>query len=220
MQVPKLVEDRYTAGCQLAELIVKAKPTNPIVYGIPRGGVLVAAPIAKQLGCPLDVAIAKKIALPTNPELALGAITSDEYMLEVGMEYYTPSEWSHAVYNARTKAEGLLQAFQPFRPQLEIANATAILVDDGIATGATIAVIAAAMKNMPYKEIWVAVPVAPLKIPRTVEARINKIILLEQPEIFMSVGCFYKHFPEVTTLEALSCFQSASLKLAMSYQET
>ena len=206
MQVPNLFEDRYTAGCQLAKLIVEAKPTNPIVYGIPRGGVLVAAPIAKRLDCPLDVAIAKKIVLPTNPELALGAISSDGFIVEIGKEYCSPSEWSHAIHNASTKVEELLRRFQPFRPQLEIAETTAILVDDGIATGATIAAIAAAIKNKPYKEIWLAVPVAPLTIPKVLASRIDKIILLEQPEIFMSVSCFYKHFPEVTTSEALSYF--------------
>ncbi|PZO37209.1 MAG: phosphoribosyltransferase [Pseudanabaena frigida] len=216
MQVLSLFEDRYTAGCQLAELIVKDKPMNPLVYGIPRGGVLVAAPIAEKLSCPLDVAIAKKITLPSNPETALGAISSDGFIVDIGREYCTPSEWSHAIHNARTKAEGLLHMFQPFRPQLEIAETTAILVDDGIATGATIAAITAAMKNMPYREIWLAVPVAPLRIPRLLTSLIDKIILLEQPEIFMSVSCFYKHFPEVTTSEALSYFQSANHELSKS----
>jgi predicted phosphoribosyltransferase len=206
MQVLSLFEDRYTAGGQLAELIVKAKPTNPIVYGIPRGGILVAAPIAKQLGCPLDVAIAKKIVLPNNLELALGAISSDGFIVDIGREYCTPSEWSHAIHNASTKVGELLRKFQPFRPQLELAGTTAILVDDGIATGATISVIAAAMKNKPYKEIWLAVPIAPLTIPKVLASRIDKIILLKQPEIFISVSCFYKHFPEVTTSEALSYF--------------
>lgn len=210
MQVLSLFENRYTAGEQLAELISQAKPTNPIVYGIPRGGVLVAAPIAQKLGCPLDVAICKKIVLPINPETALGAITADGYMLDIGRQYCSPSEWSHAVYNARTKVESLLLTFQPFRPQLEINDTIAILVDDGIATGATIAVIAAAMKALPYKEIWLAAPVAPLRMPKAITSRIDKIILLERPEVFVSVSYFYKHFPEVTTTEALSCFQFAN----------
>ncbi|HBC41959.1 MAG TPA: phosphoribosyltransferase [Pseudanabaena sp.] len=207
MQVLSLFEDRHAAGCQLAELIVKAKPRHPIVYGIPRGGILVAAPIAKQLGCPLDVAIAKKIVLPINPETALGAITADGYMLDMGRQYCSPSEWAHAVHYAKTKAEALLQSFQPFRTQLEIADTTAILVDDGIATGATIAVIAAAMKTLPYKEIWLAAPVAPLRMPNAISSRIDNIFLLERPEVFVSVSYFYKHFPEVTTEEALACFQ-------------
>jgi len=210
MQGLGLFEDRHDAGCQLAELIAKAKPTNPIVYGIPRGGVLVAAPIAQQLGCPLDVAIAKKIVLPINPETALGAITADGYMLDIGRQYCSPSEWANAVHYARTKAEGLLQSFQPFRSQLAIADTTAILVDDGIATGATIAVIAAAMKTLPYKEIWLAAPVAPLQMSKAITSRIDNIILLERPEVFVSVSYFYKHFPEVTTEEALACLQMAS----------
>lgn len=210
MQVLGVFEDRHDAGCQLAKLIVSAKPTNPIVYGIPRGGVLVAAPIAQQLGCPLDVAISKKIVLPINPETALGAITSDGYMLDMGRQYCSPSEWAHAVHYARTKADGLLQSFQPFRPQLEITDKTAILVDDGIATGATIAVIAAAMKTLSYKEIWLAAPVAPLRMPKAIASRIDNIILLERPEVFVSVSYFYKHFPEVTTEEALACFQMAN----------
>ncbi len=212
MKVLDLFKDRHTAGLQLAEVVVKAEPVNPIVYGIPRGGVLVAAPIAKQLGCPLDVAIAKKIVFPTNPETALGAITADGYMLELGKEYCTPSEWSHAVQNARTKAEGLLRAFQPLRPpHLEITGTTAILVDDGIATGATVAVIAAAMKTKPYKEIWLVAPVAPLRMSSAIISKVDKIILLERPEVFVSVSYFYSSFPEVTTVEALSCFQVSHL---------
>lgn len=216
MKVLDVFEDRYTAGLQLAEIIVKAKPVNPIVYAIPRGGVVVAAPIAQQLGCPLDVAIAKKIALPTNPETALGAVTAEGYMLEMGKEYCTPSEWSHAVQYARSKAEFLLHTFQPFRPQLEIAGTTAILVDDGIATGATIAAIAASMRIQPYKEIWLAAPVAPLRMPKAITSRIDKVIILERPEIFVSVSHFYRHFSEVTISEALSYFQVANLELAAS----
>jgi len=210
MQAFNLFEDRYAAGLQLAEMVAKAKPTNAIVYGIPRGGVLVAAPIAQQLGCPLDVAISKKIVLPSNPETALGAITADGYILDLEKEYCSPSEWSQAVQNARTKVEALLRTFQPFRPHLELSETTAILVDDGIATGATIAVIAAAMKTMPYKEVWLAAPVAPFRMPSAISSRINKIIVLEQPEVFMSVSHFYKNFPEVTTSEALSYFQSTN----------
>ncbi len=214
MKVLDVFEDRYSAGLLLAEIIIKAKPVNPIVYAIPRGGVIVAAPIAQQLGCPLDVAIAKKIVLPTNPETALGAVTAEGYMLEMGKEYCTPNEWSHAVQYARSKAEGLLQTFQPFRPHLEISDTTAILVDDGIATGATIAVIAAAMRILPYREIWLAAPVAPLIMPKEINSRIDKIIILEYPEIFVSVSHFYRHFPEVTTSEALSSFQAANLELS------
>jgi putative phosphoribosyl transferase len=214
MKVLDVFEDRYSAGSQLAEMIVKAKPVNPIVYAIPRGGVIVAVPIARQLDSPLDVAIAKKIALPTNPETALGAVTAEGYMLEMGKEYCSPSEWSHAVQYARSKAEFLLQIFQPFRPHLEIADTTAILVDDGIATGATIAAIAAAMKIQPYKEIWLATPVAPLKMPKAIISRLDNIIILERPEIFVSVSHFYRHFSEVTTSEALSYFQAANLDLS------
>jgi putative phosphoribosyl transferase len=216
MKVLDIFEDRYTAGLQLAEMIVKAKPVNPIVYAIPRGGVIVAAPIAQKLGCPLDVAIAKKIVLPTNPETALGAVTAEGYMLEMGKEYCTPSEWSHAVQYARNKAEVLLHTFQPFRPQLEIAGTIAILVDDGIATGATIAAIADSMRIQPYKEIWLAAPVAPLRMPKAITSRIDKVIILERPEIFVSVSHFYRHFSEVTTSEALSYFQVANLELAAS----
>ena len=216
MKVLDVFEDRYTAGLQLAEMIVNAKPVHPIIYAIPRGGVVVAAPISQRLGCPLDVAIAKKVVLPTNPETALGAVTAEGYMLDMGKEYCTPSEWTHALQYARSKAEVLLHTFQPFRPPLEIAGSTAILVDDGIATGATIAVIAAAMRIQPYKEIWLTSPVAPLRMPKAITSRIDKVIILECPEIFASVSHFYRHFSEVTTSEALSYFKVANLALSAS----
>jgi putative phosphoribosyl transferase len=210
MKASDLIPDRYHAGLQLAELITKAKPTHPIIYGIPRGGVLVAAPISQQLNCPLDVAIAKKIVLPAYPETAIGAVTANGHGLETGKKYCTDAEWLQAVQQAQNKVEGLLRAFAPFRPQVEITGATAILVDDGIATGATIGAIASAMRTMPYKEIWVAAPVAPMTMPSIITAYIDKTILLVQPLVFMSVSSFYNYFPEVTTSESLSCFQLAN----------
>jgi predicted phosphoribosyltransferase len=210
MEASKLFQDRYHAGLQLAEVIAQAQPINPIVYGIPRGGVIVAAPIAKKLGCPLDVAIAKKIVLRPNPETAMGAVTADGQGLEMGQRYCNAEEWSQAIQQARNKAEALLLTFAPFRPNLDVTGATAILVDDGIATGATIATIAATMKDRPYKEIWVAAPVSPRHIPSIVKEQIDRAIVLLQPDGFMSVGAFYRNFAEVTTAEALSCFQSAN----------
>ncbi len=207
MKAKDLFIDRYHAGLQLAELIANAQPTNPIVYGIPRGGVLVAAPIAHQLNCPLDVAIAKKIVLPAYPETAIGAVTTNGMGLEIGQRYCTDREWSQAVQQAQSKASGLLHTFETFRPQINIAGATAILVDDGIATGATIGAIASVMKAMPYREIWVAAPVAPMRMPNAIAAYIDREILLMQPTVFVSVSSFYRHFPEVTTSEALSCFR-------------
>ncbi|MEE3716683.1 phosphoribosyltransferase family protein [Tumidithrix elongata RA019] len=212
MELSQLFQDRQTAGAQLAELIAKEQPVHPIVYGVPRGGLLVAAPVAQRLACPLDVAIAKKITLPHNSELALGAITPDRHILRQDRsEVSNCQEWTDAVQRAHKKACELLQAFQPIRPKLKINGATAILVDDGIATGATIAAIAAEMRMLPYQAIWIAAPVAPIGMSTLLLTRADRIILLAEPRLFGSVSSFYNHFPEVTTFEALSCLRTVNL---------
>ncbi|CAN1211976.1 Phosphoribosyltransferase domain-containing protein [Tumidithrix helvetica PCC 7403] len=212
MELSRLFQDRQTAGAQLAELIAREQPINPIVYGIPRGGLLVAAPVAQRLACPLDVAIAKKITLPHNSELALGAITPNRHILRQDRpEVSNCQEWTDAVQRAHQKACDLLQAFLPIRPQLAINGATAILVDDGIATGATIAAIASEMRTLPYQAIWIAAPVAPMGMSTLLLSKAKKIVLLAEPTMFGSVSSFYNHFPEVTTSEALACMQAVNL---------
>ncbi|MFN6488122.1 MULTISPECIES: phosphoribosyltransferase [unclassified Nostoc] len=211
-----LFADRTHAGELLARVIHDVltqqtidsgvKPV-PIVYALPRGGVPVAAPIARLLDCPLTIVVAKKISHPENPELAIGAVTtsgnvlwSDQKLLRLRND----GRWREAALNkAINLAKSLEAQLISVCPQVNAQDATLILVDDGIATGMTIAVAATAMKALSPAAVWLCTPVAPQKLLPWLEQWGDRTIVLETPEPFWSVSNFYAEFPQVDTLEVL-----------------
>jgi putative phosphoribosyl transferase len=206
---PILFTDRHAAGEQLAQAVVQeaqsVSPSYPmIVYALPRGGLPVALPIAQSLNCPLDVLVAKKIVRPNDPELAIGAVTADGHVLRTAsrLSIY-PEEWQEAVELAQAKAKQQLEQFAE-RPNLSAEGAIALLVDDGIATGMTIAVAAKALREQNPQEIWICAPVAPAALVDTLQQWCDRVIVLATPDRFLSVSRFYQSFPQVSTEEALS----------------
>jgi putative phosphoribosyl transferase len=208
--------DRTEAGKLLAQAIhqtltgiafVEVKSV-PIVCALPRGGLPVAAPIARLLDCPLTIEVAKKITHPENPELAIGAVTANENVLWVDQKFQRRlhnSSWQQtALYTAIEQAKTLEAQLSPACPQVNVKGATVILVDDGIATGMTIAVAAAALRKLSPAEIWLCTPVAPLKLLPILSQWGDRVIALETPESFSSVSNFYDYFPQVETQEAFA----------------
>lgn len=209
-------DDRHQAGIQLAQAVCAeldklnlAAP--PIVYALPRGGLPVAVPIAQALNCPLDVIIAKKVTRPENPELAIGAVTADGHILRSRQEAFTlwPSgSWRTALSEAEAKAKDQLEQFAPIRPQLDPQGAIAILVDDGIATGLTIAVAARALRHKHPAALLICAPVAPVRIISLLERWGDRVVVLTAPTQFNSVSRFYEAFPQVSMEEAIACLTS------------
>ncbi|MBG1271443.1 phosphoribosyltransferase [Nostoc sp. WHI] len=211
-----LFADRTHAGEELARVIhdvltqqtvdSKVKPV-PIVYALPRGGVPVAAPIARLLGCPLTIIVAKKISHPENPELAIGAVTTSGNVLWTDQKLFRSKhdvQWrevalNKAINQAKSVEEQLISAC----PQVNAEGATLILVDDGIATGMTIAVAATAIKALSPAAVWLCTPVAPQKLLPWLNQWGDRTIVLETPEPFRSVSNFYAQFPQVDTSEVL-----------------
>ena len=187
-----------------------AKPI-PIVYALPRGGLPVAAPIARLLDCPLTVEVAKKISHPDNPELAIGAVTASGHVLweqQKIFRYKLASRWRQAALNATIhQAKSLEDQLSPACPQVKTEGATLILVDDGIATGMTMAVAANALKKLSPAEVWICTPVAPLKLLPWLRQWGDRLIVLATPEPFLSVSNFYLEFPQVETTEAIKYLQ-------------
>ena len=215
-----LFADRTHAGEQLARVIHDVltqqtidsgvKPV-PIVYALPRGGVPLAAPIARLLDCPLTIIVAKKISHPENPELAIGAVTTSGNVLWTDQKLFRPkhdARWREVALNkAINQAKSLEAQLIPACPQVNAENATLILVDDGIATGMTIAVAATAMKALSPAAVWLCTPVAPQKLLPWLEQWGDRTIVLETPEPFWSVSNFYAQFPQVDTLEVIGYLQ-------------
>lgn len=205
MSSPPLFRNRQEAGEKLAQAVIAHKPTPPvIVYALPRGGLPVAEPIARRLNCPLDVLVAKKITEPGNPELAIGAVTVDGHVLWARHQSDRASNselWRAALYQARQKAQAQLAQLAP-NGSFVATGAIAILVDDGIATGMTMAVAAQALHDQSPAAVWICAPVAPSNLADRLHQWADRVIVLETPEPFWSVSRFYQEFPQVEIDEA------------------
>jgi len=195
--------DRREAGRLLAARLTEYRElADVIVLGIPRGGVVVADEIARALAAPLDVFITRKIGAPGNEELAIGAVASDgTALLDRGMiQQLRISE--HAVEKLRIEQvreiQRRIEIYRHDRPPLNLQDKTVILVDDGIATGATVIAALRALKQNKPKRIVLAVPVAPGAMVPQLRAECDTFVLLDAPEPFTAVGYFYQDFSQVT----------------------
>lgn len=198
--------DRQESGRTLAQLLhAYQNRTDTIVLALPRGGVPVAYEIARSLNLPLDVFIVRKLGVPWHEELAMGAISmgntvvfNQEIIDQLGISQHAIDQIIQA---EREEIERRLLAYRGNRPQPELENKTVILVDDGIATGATVrAAILALQKNKPAA-IILAVPVAPLSTCNELQHKVSEIVCPLRPDNFLAVGNWYLDFQQVTDKE-------------------
>jgi predicted phosphoribosyltransferase len=213
--------DRHQAGENLAQAVRNEIEANPplggdryLVYALPRGGLPVAAPIARLLHCPLAVIVAKKITSPDNRELAIGAVTADGHVLwpsqrrsRQNATFSLSPTQTKGLAQAQTKARAQQAEFAAVSPQVNPAGAIALVVDDGIATGMTMAVAVQSLRSYRPAQIWICAPVAPLELLSFLESISDRLILLATPSPFYSVSRFYQEFPQVSMEEALEELQ-------------
>lgn len=198
--------DRRSAGERLGQRLREADVSADIVLGIPRGGLPVARPVADALGVPLDIIVTKKLGAPDNPELAIGAVGSDgglwrnEALIDrLGLdEGYVERERERAIETARAKAE----TYRGEGPVPGLSGSKALLVDDGIATGATVIAAARLAEDAGATHVIVAVPVASPEAVGRVSETVDRVIALKEPASFGAVGAHYEHFDQVSDEEA------------------
>lgn len=219
MSSAPLFSDRTHAGEELAQALLTqiaelemttGETVSPMVYALPRGGIPVAVPIARRLNCPLDIVVAKKITTPQNPELAIGAVTSDGQVLWAQQRLWRRLKANlreTALRHAQDKAQAQLAEFAPGCPQANPQGKLAILVDDGIATGMTIIAATQTLKEYHPHQIWICTPVAPGGLIKRLGRFCDRLVILETPDEFLSVSRFYGEFPQVNTDEALAYLQ-------------
>lgn len=208
-----LFYDRQDAGTKLAQAILaeleSVSAAEPIVYALPKGGLTVAEPVARLLRCPMDVVIAKKITQPRNPETAIGAVTaSGEVIWSVYQPTKVPEEVLQQAFEAaQSQAQIQLAQFTAHFPSLNPKGKVAIVVDDGIATGMTMAVAVQTLREQQAAEIWICVPVAPASLLPDLQQWADRVIIPHTPERFSSVSRFYNQFPQLTMEAAIDCLK-------------
>lgn len=202
----RIFQDRTEAGRLLAEALVPYRGADTLVLGIPRGGVVVAAEVARALDAPLDVVIARKIGAPTQPELAIGAVVSGDSLRLLdphAIQYLRVPEEYIELETTRQFEEiaRRMRLYRGDRPLPRVEGRTVIVIDDGIATGYTLRAALAGLRRMGPERLIVAVPVAPPSTAEEMRAHADEVVCLETPEPFMAVGAWYEDFDQTSDAE-------------------
>lgn len=211
-----MFRDRSEAGRLLAAEVAKLELPDPVVLALPRGGVPVAAEVARMLNAPLDVVIVRKVGAPGNPELAVAAIVDgdppDVVLNREIIEAYglDDAELAALVKEARPELERRRAIYRGKRQPLSIAGKTAILVDDGAATGTTMKVAIRALKHRSPREIVVALPVAPPDTISDLAREADRIVCLSQPPYFRALGFYYLLFQQLADDEVITALRDAA----------
>ncbi|MBW6469027.1 MAG: phosphoribosyltransferase [Coriobacteriia bacterium] len=199
-----MYRDRHDAGRRLAEELVRfAGDEDVVVLGIPRGGVIVGGEIAGRLDLALDVVVASKIGAPHNPEYAIGAVDADGRVTPNPQAGYDAGELEHLARPVRDKIRRRIELYRGGEEPLDLEGATAIVTDDGIATGLTALAAVRYVRAQGVDRIVLAVPVIASGTVPVFAQEVDEIVAPEQPVHFMAVGQFYRHFPQTSDDEVL-----------------
>ncbi len=207
-------EDRADAGRQLAKQLGRyAHRPDVIVLGVPRGGVSVAFEVATALHAPLDVFLSRKLGVPGQPELAFGAVSAGggRYLDEgiVRSAGISNAQVEQITAEVRHELDRRAALYRGDRPPLQVEGKTVILVDDGIATGASVYAAVQALRQMQPAKLVVAVPVAPPATWAWLRKVVDEIVCLDLPHTFLAVGEFYEYFTQVEDAEVIELLRRA-----------
>lgn len=211
-----MFRDRQEAGEKLGAELSKLQLHQPIVLALPRGGVPVAVEVAKALKAPLDVLVVRKVGAPGNSELAVAAIVDgdpgDVVLNRAIVETYSlhDDELRTLIAMERPELERRRLAYRGRRPPLSIAGKTAVIVDDGAATGTTMKVAIRALKRRSPREIIVAVPVSPRETIADLEQEADHVVCLSQPGQFRALYHHYLRFPQLSDSDVVSAMDEAT----------
>jgi putative phosphoribosyl transferase len=215
MDSPVMFEDRADAGRQLASRLTRFRDRQPVVLALPRGGVPVGFEIAKALHAPLDIVLVRKIGVPWQPELAIGAVAdgqppeivlNDEIIDRLGIDEDSIAQEATKQINEISRRRAI---YLRGRTPIALDGRTAIVVDDGIATGATMRAALKSVRRRSPRRVMLAVPVA---APPTIEALrglVDDTICLSAPEDLGAIGLHYSDFDQVSDSQVIGFLDTA-----------
>jgi putative phosphoribosyl transferase len=209
----RIFQDRDVAGSELAAAVAARKPTPPlVVLGLPRGGLPVAAPVAQRLSAPLDVLVVRKVGMPGQPELAIGAIAQGGVsvrndMLPRGL--VDDETFRRLAAREMAELQRREQAYRAGRPPLQLQGMHVVLVDDGLATGATMLAAIEAVRQGGAVAVMVAAPVASTEAAARIGKAADECVFLLVPPWLGAVGEFYEDFAQVSDAQVIRLLQEA-----------
>ncbi len=206
--------DRSDAGRRLADRMLHLRGEDVVVLGLPRGGVPVAAEVARALGAPLDVIVVRKLGVPVQPELGMGAIGEGDVRIinpeVVAITRVTDDEIAAVEKRERAELERRARCFRGDRSRTPLTGRTAIIIDDGIATGSTARAACQVARAQGAMRVMLAVPVAPPSACITLAADADEVICLETPRHFLAIGEWYEDFSQTSDDEVVSLLRHAA----------
>ena len=207
-----MFRDRNEAANRLAEKLKAYSGKNPLILAIPRGAVPMAKIIADKLAGELDVVLVRKLRAPHQPELAIGSVNESgwTYLADFAQLYGGSSDYLES--EKRTQMETIRQRraqYTPIRPPIDPAGRIVIVIDDGLATGATMISALHGLRAMKPAKLICAIPVSPPDTLAKVADLADEVVCLEAPPFFQAVGQFYQHFPQVDDDEVIELLKEA-----------
>lgn len=204
----KIFADRREAGAELATRLESYRDTEGVmVLALPRGGVVTGSAVAAYLNCRLDVIIIRKVGFPGQPEFAIGAVSETGTVVlneQVVSSYGVSTEYvEEEVARQEHELERRVELYRKGKKLPELKGKTIILVDDGVATGASMKAAISTLKEEGTEKLVVAVPVAPPSTVMELEEMTDEVVCLETPADFMAVGGYYRDFTQVTDEEVI-----------------
>jgi predicted phosphoribosyltransferase/alpha-beta hydrolase superfamily lysophospholipase len=206
-------DDRTEAGRQLAKALDRFADEDVVVLALPRGGVPVGYVVARALDAPLDVILVRKLGVPFQPELAMGAIGEDGVRVlneeVMALAQVTEPEMAAAEAAQRAEIERRAARFRQGHARVDVTGRTVLIVDDGVATGSTAKAGCRVARAHGAARVVLAVPVAPTEVHRRFAADADEVVVLDTPEPFFAVGQFYRNFTQVTDDEVVELLARA-----------
>ena len=210
--------NRSDAGQQLAKRLAYLRDDDVVVLGLPRGGVPVAAEVAKTLHAPLDVIVVRKLGVPFQPELGMGAIGEDDVRVinndvvrQLGISAAAIDEVER---RERSELKRRAERFRPGGVRTPLAGRVVVIIDDGVATGSTAIAACQVAKAAGARRVILAVPVAPVDWTPRLEAYADELVCLDTPYPFMAIGQFYNDFDQTSDDEVVSCLRQTATALS------